>query len=34
MPLWQRHETRPWLFSIDAVRGAAKDTLHLRAHED
>jgi penicillin amidase len=31
MPLWQRHETRPWLFSLDAVTAAAKDTLHLRA---
>jgi penicillin amidase len=31
MPLWQHHETRPWLFSLDKVEAAAKDTLHLRA---
>jgi len=34
MPLWQNHETRPWLFSMDAVEKAATDTLYLRAHED
>ena len=31
MPLWQRHETRPWLFSLAAVKKSAQDTLHLRA---
>lgn len=30
-PLWQHHETRPWLFSLAAVRAAATDTLLLRA---
>ena len=29
--LWQHQETRPWLFSLAAVRAAATDTLKLRA---
>jgi penicillin amidase len=29
-PLWQRHETRAWPFSLDAVTKAAKDTLTLK----
>lgn len=28
-PLWQKHETRAWPFSTDAVRQAARDTLTL-----
>jgi penicillin amidase len=28
-PLWQKHETRPWPFSPDAVTKAARDTLTL-----
>lgn len=30
-PLWQKHETLPWLFSVEAVAEAAKNTLTLRA---
>ncbi|TFC14550.1 penicillin acylase family protein [Cryobacterium algoritolerans] len=30
-PLWQHHKTRPWPFSLAAVRAAATDTLLLRA---
>ena len=29
-PLWQRGETLPWPFTIEAVREAAADTLQLR----
>ncbi|WP_022890624.1 penicillin acylase family protein [Agromyces italicus] len=29
-PLWQRGETRPWPFTLDAVTEAAHDTLVLR----
>lgn len=28
-PLWQKHETRTWAFSPDAVEDAARDTLTL-----
>ena len=28
-PLWQRGETRPWPFTLAAVRDAATDTLRL-----
>jgi penicillin amidase len=28
-PLWQKHETRPWPFSPDAVAKATRDTLTL-----
>ncbi len=28
-PLWQNHQTRPWLFTLHAVEMAAKDTLTL-----
>lgn len=28
-PLWQQHQTRPWLFSLSQVEKAAKDTLTL-----
>lgn len=29
-PLWQHGDTRTWPFTLDAVRGAAKETLSLR----
>ncbi|WP_082590789.1 penicillin acylase family protein [Agromyces sp. Soil535] len=29
-PLWQRGETRPWPFTMEAVQDAASETLHLR----
>ncbi len=29
-PLWQNHQTRPWVFSAEAVEAAAKETLTLR----
>lgn len=28
-PLWQNHQTRPWLFDLEAVKKAATDTLTL-----
>ena len=29
-PLWQRGETRPWPFTLEAVQDAATETLRLR----